>query len=433
MNVGGSVQLKPTAASVGVPLVFNVKDYGAKGDGRQLFDATITSGQATVTSATAAFTSGDVGKTAIFTAASGGGAVLVTTILSVTNSTTAVLAANAGSTIASGGIIAIGTSDYAAVNAALTAALAAGGGVVYFPAGVYLLTSTLVIPTISFSTAGSKQITLMGEYQPALSYTVLGTDITSQNGSILYSAINHINCGSTLTNVFVTIKNLLFRGIDNPTTNAIDLTNAGYADISDVTVDSGTPSNLQTFPGHSCVGISMPLNGNGVPNFCRNVFVTGYRCGFDATEHSIIDGLLIFHCLVGLQFEAAFHDYHITRACIVQCQYQVNFNGNNTPALNGGTSTVYGHLDFEHIETGTWAVTADIYDPGNVGVGVLYTHSVQSSVGVDSPIVSGGSKLSIRKLDTAKPAVTGSRGSNAALASLLTGLASLGLITDSSS
>jgi hypothetical protein len=33
----------------------------------------------------------------------------------------------------------------------------------------------------------------------------------------------------------------------------------------------------------------------------------------------------------------------------------------------------------------------------------------------------------------AKPTVTGSRGSNAALASLLTALANLGLITDSSS
>lgn len=66
---------------------------------RSVTDAAITSGAATLTSATAAFAAADVGSAITVAGAGAAGATLTTTILSVTNATTAVLSANAGTTV----------------------------------------------------------------------------------------------------------------------------------------------------------------------------------------------------------------------------------------------------------------------------------------------------------------------------------------------
>lgn len=111
------------------PWQFWVDDYGAKGDGKIVGDGAMTSGTATLTSATAGFTAGDVGKNIVVNGALGSSsAPLYTTILSFTNSTTVVLNANATNTVSSAA--AFWASDDApaivlAITAAKTYALAA--------------------------------------------------------------------------------------------------------------------------------------------------------------------------------------------------------------------------------------------------------------------------------------------------------------------
>lgn len=73
----------------------DIKDYGRQ----EVTDAAITSADATLTSATAAFVAADVGKTVTVTGADTGGTDLVTTILSRTNGTTVELSRNAGATV----------------------------------------------------------------------------------------------------------------------------------------------------------------------------------------------------------------------------------------------------------------------------------------------------------------------------------------------
>lgn len=55
---------------------------------------------------------------------------------------------------------------------------------------------------------------------------------------------------------------------------------------------------------------------------------------------------------------------------------------------------------------------------------------VDEKAPIDSPVFTGPVTFTLLA-PTSKPTVTGSRGGNAALASLLTGLAALGLLTDS--
>jgi len=75
-----------------IPSGTNAGAYGPAGS-RTVTDGATTSGSATITSATAAFTAGDVGG-----AVSGAGIPAGTTIASVTNATTAVMSANATAT-----------------------------------------------------------------------------------------------------------------------------------------------------------------------------------------------------------------------------------------------------------------------------------------------------------------------------------------------
>jgi hypothetical protein len=144
--------------------VFNVKNYGAKGDGRTVTDGAMTSGSATLTSATAGFTSADVGKVIqVKGAAATGVTTLVTTISAFTNSTTVTLAASAATTVSSAQVM-LGTDDTAsiqsAINAAVTWARANSGAVtVFFPGcpGYYCVGGALVT---GGTTKGNAQLTL---------------------------------------------------------------------------------------------------------------------------------------------------------------------------------------------------------------------------------------------------------------------------------
>ena len=126
--------------------VFNVQDYGAKPDRTTRTDGAITTGTATLTSASGTFTSADVGKPLTVTGAGTAGVPLVTTISAVTSATQVTLAANAATTV-SGASYTYGTDNRAAIQLALTDSKTAGRGCVYAPAGSYGVSGTATCPT----------------------------------------------------------------------------------------------------------------------------------------------------------------------------------------------------------------------------------------------------------------------------------------------
>jgi hypothetical protein len=123
-------------------MVYNVKDpaFGAKGDTIKLFDGAITSGSATLTSASANFTSADIGKQINVTGAgpvqNQGYNPIKATISTIVSPTSVTLSSNAAHTV-SGAIVIYGSNDTAAILAAGAAAFNAGGGIVYCPPGGY--------------------------------------------------------------------------------------------------------------------------------------------------------------------------------------------------------------------------------------------------------------------------------------------------------
>lgn len=126
--------------------VFNVFDFGAKGDGRRLQFIGIPSGTSTVNCGQGNFTSADIGKTVILyndfpnQNSNTTGLSVISTIVSITNSTHCVLADNAVYTLAgtSDTYMIVGTDNSAAIQRALnTAALTKPSSLVTNPNETY--------------------------------------------------------------------------------------------------------------------------------------------------------------------------------------------------------------------------------------------------------------------------------------------------------
>lgn len=133
--------------------VYNVKlNYNASCNYNAVTDGAISIGSATLTSATASFKLADVGKYIAVQTAGGAGAALFTTISSFTNSTTVGLsAANASGSNLTGLTVEYGNDDTSAFQNAVNAAITAGGGTVYIPAGNRCLISRLNLTNLSIS------------------------------------------------------------------------------------------------------------------------------------------------------------------------------------------------------------------------------------------------------------------------------------------
>lgn len=142
--------------------LFSVAAFGARGDARKVTDAAATSGSTTVTSATAAFTAADVGKTVWAVSVLGVVRLAQTTIAAVnsaTSITTTVAAASTGTALH----LVLGTDDTAALQAASAAAVAAPvAGAVRVPAGGYVYTSARPF-NFGMAVSGSPGPSLIGE------------------------------------------------------------------------------------------------------------------------------------------------------------------------------------------------------------------------------------------------------------------------------
>ncbi|MEK7952786.1 glycosyl hydrolase family 28-related protein [Luteolibacter soli] len=134
-------------AAIDLGAAISVKAFGAAGDAKAIFVASMTSGSAVLSSGYAGFSAGDVGKYIRVEKAGAASADLITTIASYQNSGQVTLAVAAGSSVANTAAF-WGTNDTAAVQAAIDAAVASDKiQTVCFPQGRYLCNVTVGINT----------------------------------------------------------------------------------------------------------------------------------------------------------------------------------------------------------------------------------------------------------------------------------------------
>jgi hypothetical protein len=136
--------------ALAAPAVVSVKQFGAQGDCKHVSDGSITRNSFKLTSASATFTSADVGK-AIYILDAGdstyqgrevryGNLPLDTTIAQVVDRH-AVLVRKAALNSVTGVSTTWGTDDSEAIQRAIDSVAASGGGTIFFPAGMFRVTN----------------------------------------------------------------------------------------------------------------------------------------------------------------------------------------------------------------------------------------------------------------------------------------------------
>lgn len=385
----------PTAASwqgarhVG-PWIFNVAAYGAKGDGRIVVDGAMTASSAVLTSATASFTSADVGRYVMVKGAAPTGVTsLIAQISSVTNSTTVVLSVAASTTITSA-MVMIASDDTAhiqnAINAALTYAAAHGSAVVFFPIGSGLFYGIAGPLVTGGSTLGNSQLTLgapvattgnkisltfagvgngsgLQHWQQAMptlggptlvsfgvfsSVGAQSTSIsTSGNPAVLGGPAQPGGYGvspGVYSNMLVTLQDLSILtaySLYGLTYSAADFSGIAEANVFDVAygttgvVPAGDFESPNQFANGLSIGLLMPAAGNNDNCAIRNLSCHGgYTYAIFATEHTdIVTGRLLYCwsalCVVGLYYGSvgATHGVTATQLSVEGCTNEVYFIG----------------------------------------------------------------------------------------------------------
>lgn len=387
------------------PWVFDVTEYGAVGDVRFVTDGAMSSGSATLTSATAVFTAGaDENKYVMVKGAAANGITTLIAQINTVNSPTSVTlsAVNSSGGAVSGAIVAIATDDTAAIQAAIDAAeayLNAGHtyAQVYFPPRAYGIAGPL-----NNTKSGNGQL-VFGVYAMASVKKSLefASDVTSgaavrtwlqgvpQYGGAclvsfgLYSStsaqISNINAdgnpgvisgpnegfgygsAALFSNIVPVLKNISFLtahssfGLTYGAANFWGCANAQFENFSTSTagVVTGTDySSPGVFGTGLSVGLLLPAPGNNDHVLANNISIQGgYTYAMFCTEHALVGRYMGLYCWAGLVAVGTYagsvgsvHAMKILSASIEACTNELYILG----AGSGGVGPI---IDIDQLST----------------------------------------------------------------------------------
>lgn len=324
--------------------VFDVRKYGAKGDGQSAIDGAMTNGQAVLTCASGPFKASDVGKAIMVKGAlTSGATTLVTTITGFTSATQVTLGASATLTVTNA-LVLWATDDTAALQATINAAHAygqlwgtgimwvppSGNGTFYGVAGALVAggatkaNGQLVIP-IQATTGVKVNLIILGATDggatrhweqkiPQLSGSTLVSFGVWANATAQTNAMNAngaVACisGQTGANGYGTdalvYNNTLLRmqNIQVYTTHSLNgwtygalnahglaacaLENFGFGTAATYAPNGGDYSNPNGFSAGLAIGVLLPSAGNNDNNQLRNITCHGgYTRAIFVTEHT---------------------------------------------------------------------------------------------------------------------------------------------------
>jgi len=278
------------------------------------------------------------------------------------------------------------TDNTEAFSACVKAMIAAGGGRMIIPNGIYR--GRIVIP-------GTREwitIEIVGENEPTPVFGTIGAFPFPKNGTIIKclsesgpAVIVATNIPEKLYSRFsgvnVSIRNLDVRTYDNPGIGGIDLLNAAQCKLENVFVNTDRYNVQASKPTHGTAGIITPACDNAALTILRNVIVTGYHTGIVVNEHTDGDNINLGSNVNGLEFAAAVHASRFGRVCAQRCTHSITVTGKHGFCIE--------QLDIEIAGPGQtdkdneWQAAAFIInDPNNLGIGDIKYWVVEGAVGV---------------------------------------------------
>lgn len=297
------------------------------------------------------------------------------------------------------------TDDTAEIQAAIDAAEAAGGGVVYFPAGQYVVGGTLQDTSRSNAQlllprrhcADDEQITIVlaGPHPPPPVMSVIGTTPVPTEHAIIKGTLNAgtgallgawgpVGSFLDLSLVHVVIRDLTFRMPSNPVLSALNLSHVVSVDIDNVVVDVGSywVQGLTEPTTSASYGIRVPKNGNGAFTRLGAVNVIGFYKGYQFAEHTTGQQVAAWGCKIAAEFIAADHASRIDRFMAVHCERVLTATGLHYVDID--------QLNIEHAASGWWVTDYDLDDSSNYLRGRLRWHVVLAGSGISSVFTVNG-------------------------------------------
>lgn len=287
------------------------------------------------------------------------------------------------------------TDSTTAVQGAINAAAAAGGGVcgskqvnaTFLIGGALQDTSRgnaqIIMPALHAVNDPSMTIAIVGYIDPTPVFSVIGATPLPTTGLVFKSTLTS-GTGSVfggwgpsgsfvnLTNLTLELRNLTVKTVANPTLTAVDASHVCCLNARNVVIFTGSYSvaGITTPTTTTSFGLRTPGNGNGAYTAVNDVTVVGFYNAYEISEHCTGNNVNLFGCIRGLVFTSADH-----ASCIdlVTCQHVA------TPIVGPSSGTHYisiAQLDLEHASSGAFMTTVDLSDTGNRLFGKINWYSV---------------------------------------------------------
>ena len=305
------------------------------------------------------------------------------------------------------------TDDTRAIQTVINNVVQNGGGVVYFPAGIYRIKGPVLDSIgnqschaqlyVPFSDIDhTRNVTFLGEIAPEFEAQGLIAAGPSQSGAILLSDV--ISKDSTAA-VIGMVKGIgkswkqwnyttpSFKDLGVRTTTTLDtiqtinslgginLRYASKCSLDNILIDTKTSLSKSLDPKS---GGSVALVTPGVDNHAMIeiglIRIGGYATGIKFSEHFVGQDVQIVCCNVGIYSEFSHHSSSIQTLEIECCRYPVLFNpGHNLFVADYNTEHFMGNSWFRFEQDITFVGKS--YYPAKVVIGLC--HPVVSNVGYD--------------------------------------------------
>jgi hypothetical protein len=298
------------------------------------------------------------------------------------------------------------TDNTAAFSACMKAIIAAEGGRMYLPDGVYR--GNIIIP-------GTKKwitVEIVGQSEPTPIFGTIGSFPFQKNGTIVKSlsesgpaVISVSNSPEKLymqfSGVYVVIRNLDVRTYDNPGISGIDLNNAAQCKLENVFVNTDGYNVVASKPTHGTRGIITPACNNAALTVLRNVVVTGYHTGIVVNEHTDGDNIVVASNINGLEFLQAHHASRFARVGTYRNTHHITISGRHGFSIEQMNTEQPGKGQTD--ARNAWQkLVADINDPKNLGLADINYWVVIGGVGaVDTFTKNGGASIRARRIGSA--------------------------------
>ena len=305
------------------------------------------------------------------------------------------------------------TDNTEAFSACLKAVIAAGGGKMVLPTGVYR--GGILIPAVSKPLPSWITVEIVGETEPTPVFGTIGSFPLQNNGTIVKSLSKSgpavISANSPPDSLYggfsavdVVVRNLDVRTHDDPGIGGIDLHFAMQCRLENVFINTGVYNVQASKPTHGTKGLITPACNNAALTILRNVVVTGYHTGIVVNEHTDGDNIVVASNINGLEFQGAHHASRFGRVGTYRNTHHLTVSGRHGFSIEQMNTEQPGPGQTD--DRNAWqALVSDLEDPKNLGIADINYWVVEGNVGaVDRFTRNGGASIQARRIGSAPAA-----------------------------